>query len=82
MAELFTLSTATAQLDLVPKLGGSIARLDVGGRPVLRPWHGYEDDLFSLACNVLVPFSNRISGTGINWGGSFYAIGANLTGEK
>lgn len=81
MAELFKLSQGPAKLVLAPSLGGAIARLEVAGRPVLRPWNGDVGNPFSLAHNVLVPFSNRISGGGINWNGEHHPIEANLLGE-
>lgn len=81
MAELFKFSRGPAQLVLAPSLGGAIARLDVTGRPVLRPWNGDTGNPFSLANNVLVPFSNRISGGGINWNGDHHPIKANLPGD-
>lgn len=73
--------SGSAQLVLAPSLGGAIAQLDVAGRPVLRPWNGDPDNPFSLASNVLVPFSNRISGGGINWNDEYFPIEVNLTGE-
>ena len=62
-------------------MGGAVARLDVAGRPVLRPWNGETDNPFSLASNVLVPFSNRISGGGITWNDEHYPMDSNLSGE-
>lgn len=65
--ETIKLSNEFAALELVPEMGGGIARLDVAREdgamlPVLRPWSGNpKDGPFALACNILVPFSNRIS---------------------
>ena len=62
------LENERARAGVVPGMGGGIARLDVraadgGFRPLLRPWSGRTvDGPFALASNVLVPFSNRISG--------------------
>ena len=81
MTDLVELSAGDSILVLAPALGGGIARLDVGGRPVLRPWAGDENDPFSLASNVLVPFSNRISQDGFAWNGIQYDIAPNLSGE-
>jgi aldose 1-epimerase len=81
MVELCSIEAGQARLQLAPALGGGIARLDVGGRPVLRPWNRDETDPFSLACNVLVPFSNRISRGGIDWNGRHYPLEPNLSGE-
>ncbi|MBB3424535.1 aldose 1-epimerase [Rhizobium sp. BK312] len=84
--ERIVLDNEKARLELVPALGGGIARLDVripGGSflPALRPWTGREGDAFSLGSNVLVPFSNRISGGGFEQDGIFYLIPVNLPGE-
>ena len=65
--------TADAAVDSAPELGGGIARLDVENKPVSRPWSGDKHNLFSLAHNVLVPFSNRISCGGFNWNGVNYS---------
>lgn len=81
MAYLHKLTAGPACLELAPAMGGGIARLDVSGTPVLRPWNGDEDDPFSLACNVLMPFANRISGGGFTWNGTFYPLSPNREGE-
>jgi len=81
MVDLRVIKAGRAELTLAPTLGGGIARLDVNGRPVLRPWLGNESDFFSLSSNVLVPFSNRISGGGFTWNGELHKISPNLSGE-
>lgn len=82
MIEPVDMTAGDARLVLVPAMGGGIARLDVGGKPVLRPWSGDETDPFSLACNVLIPFSNRISGGGFTWRDTFYPLAPNVAGEQ
>lgn len=79
--DLLTLAAGAARLVLAPALGGGIAHLDLGGKPVLRPWNGNRDNPFSLASNVLVPFSNRISDGGFNWDSTYHPVSANLKGE-
>lgn len=81
MTQLVELTAGPARLVLAPELGGAIARLDVGDLPVLRPWSGDESSPFSLASNVLVPFSNRISGGGFEFHSKRYEIAPNLSGE-
>lgn len=81
MVDLTNLSAGRARLDLAPALGGGIARLDVDDLPVLRPWNGDAETPFALASNVLVPFSNRISGGGFDWEGRHYPLTPNLPGE-
>lgn len=81
MVELTTLTAGAVRLQLAPAFGGGIARLDVAGLPVLRPWQGAHDNPFSLASNILVPFSNRISGGGFDWNGEHHSLLPNLNGE-
>ncbi|MDJ0686820.1 MAG: aldose 1-epimerase [Alphaproteobacteria bacterium] len=81
MVELVELSAGAARACVAPALGGGVARLDVAGKPVLRPFEGNDQDLFSLASNILVPFSNRISGGGFAWRGRFMPVPPNLAGE-
>ena len=47
----------------------------------MRPWSGNDRDRFTLACNILVPFSNRISGGGFEWNGVHHPVTANLDGD-
>lgn len=49
------------RLSLRPDLGGSIARLTVDGRDVLRPTADGETDILQVACFPLVPYANRIA---------------------
>ncbi|MEK1946881.1 MAG: aldose 1-epimerase [Ensifer adhaerens] len=87
VADRIILDNGNARLELVPALGGGIARLDVRHPdgallPVLRPWNGrMEDGPLALGCNVLVPFSNRISGGGFEHDGAFHPVPANFCGE-
>lgn len=69
--------------EVVPSLGAGLARLDFAGLPVFRPWpQGGSRDPFSLACNILMPWSNRISGGGFHMDGVFHALEPNLPGER
>lgn len=85
--ERIVVKNGRACLELIPALGGGVARLDVrhpNGAlvPVLRRWNGrIEDGPFALGCNVLVPFSNRMSGGGFEYDGTFHPVPANLRGE-
>ena len=82
------LENELAHVGVVPGMGGGIARLDVRGpggsfRPLLRPWNGRAaEGPFALASNVLVPFSNRISGGGFVFLGQFHGIDPNLAGQE
>lgn len=82
MVETVAISAGPATAVVAPLLGGGIASLTVGGLPVLRPFEGDEADLFSLASNILVPFSNRISCGGFTWRRHFHPVPPNLDGES
>lgn len=72
------LVASDARLSLHPQMGGGIAGLWVGDKPVLRPWSGkMEDGPFALASNVLVPFSNRIDG-GFTFDGTYHPMAKNM----
>lgn len=82
MTEILNLTAGNARLVLAPELGGAIANLDVNSRPVLRPSTGeVSGKLFDLASNILVPFSNRLSGGGFTWNGTHHPIAPNLSFE-
>ena len=78
MTEQVTLETADAVVDVVPKLGGSLAAFDLKRGsdriPILRPWDGKDENPRALASSPMTPWFNRISGGGINFGGRFYPI--------
>lgn len=69
-----------------PTLGAGLGRFDYVARGTREPLFRPEPDNgtvepFALACNVLVPWSNRISGGGFTFDGKRYALAANLPGE-
>jgi aldose 1-epimerase len=78
MAEL---RDGRARLVLAPDKGGAIARYDalVGSArvPLLRAGDGTG----TSGCQLLVPWSNRISGGGFTFDGLFHAIEPNVPGE-
>ncbi len=83
VTNLIKISAQDATLVLAPEQGGAIARLDVAGKQVLRPWSGQlHDGPFALASNILVPFSNRISNNGFTFEGKFYHLPTTLKSEK
>ncbi|TJW35642.1 MAG: aldose 1-epimerase, partial [Mesorhizobium sp.] len=85
--DTLVLQDSRTRIGIVPELGGGIAFIEAllpDGRtvPVLRPWTGNAvDGPFAFACNILVPFSNRISGGGFAFDGVFHEIAPNLAGE-
>lgn len=81
MVPRLALSAGRARMEVVPALGGGIAGLWLDGQPLLRPWTGdLSDGPFALGCNLLAPFSNRISG-GFDWQGQRIDLAPNLDGE-
>jgi aldose 1-epimerase len=79
---MITLTAGTAKAHILPDMGGGLAGLWQGDRPILRPWSGNPDDgPFALACNLLLPFSNRISHGGFTFKGQHHPIAPNLPGE-
>jgi aldose 1-epimerase len=79
------LSDGIAEAVVRPDLGGGLAsydRIAVGTRRALfRRAGAAPADAFALACNPLVPWSNRISGGGFRADGHFVALAANWPGE-
>jgi aldose 1-epimerase len=67
---------------VLPAIGGGLARFDrLGGTgrvALFRPWDGVTAEPNALACYPLLPFSNRLGGGGIEAGGRFWALPANM----
>ncbi len=73
---------------VVPALGGGLARFDrrssSGWRPIMRPFEMPADGApatSALAMNLLIPWSNRISSGGFDYGGRHHPLAPNLAGE-
>jgi aldose 1-epimerase len=72
--------------EILPSLGGGVASFDLlrGGRKTeifrSRPKGGTDDPNF-LGLYVLIPWSNRISGRGFNFDGTFHPLLPNAAGE-
>lgn len=83
---LLTLASGPLELQLMPRLGGSIARLDYctgdGDRmKCLRGVEGKSADPLDLACFPLVPFVNRVRGGRFVFRGRAVALRPNLRGD-
>ena len=82
MAEL---TSRALRLVVRSEIGGSIARFDwidgAEAMPLFRPWDGRSGDPNDHGCYPLVPWSNRISGGGIEAGGRFWPLRPNRPGE-
>ncbi len=82
MAGAVGLNDGRASLVLAPEKGAAIARYDAlaAGRapiPLLKPGDGDG----ASGCQLLVPWSNRISGGGFEFDGRFHAVAPNVPGE-
>jgi aldose 1-epimerase len=81
-----TISDGVAEAVVVPELGAALASYDLIDRgkrkPLLRPCRDLADARpFDLASNLLLPWSNRISGGGFYFAGAFHPLAPNLPGE-
>lgn len=69
-------------LAVLPEIGGGVARFDkldeAGPVPLFRPWDGSTEAPNALGCYPLVPFSNRLGAGGIEAGGRFWPLPANM----
>lgn len=65
---------------VAPDRGGGLASLEAGGRPVLSAEAGRPAGPFALAMNLLLPFSNRVSGR-FHFEGRTHDLAPNLAGE-
>jgi len=84
--EILTISDGLAEAAIVPELGAGLAWYDLvmaGKRePLFRAYRNPSGaHPFDLALNLLVPWSNRISGGGFAFEGEFHALEPNLQGE-
>ena len=84
--EILTISDGIAEAAIVPELGAGLAWYDLvmAGRrePIFRACRNpSEAHPFDLALNLLVPWSNRISGGGFAFEGAFHRLEPNLPGE-
>jgi aldose 1-epimerase len=81
MPDRIVMETDDAVVEIMPRIGGSLAAFDVkrGKKtlPILRRWTGEEENPRNLASSPMVPWFNRISGGGFNFGGKFYPIEPN-----
>ena len=86
VANALTISDGVAEAIIVPELGAGLASYDLvgasGRAPLFRPRRDpSRGGPFDLALNLLVPWSNRISGGGFHFNGHFHPLAPNLQGE-
>lgn len=79
--QMVEIGDARHRVRIAPDLGGGIAAAEAlteaGPAPLMRPLSDPAEGAFGMACNLLVPFSNRISGGGFEFGGRFHALAPN-----
>jgi aldose 1-epimerase len=77
---MISITAAGYKLALAPDIGGSIARFERDGRPILR---GHADPKSPLDCASfpLVPYCNRIRGGRFTFRGRSVAIAPNMAGD-
>lgn len=73
-SRVLRLHNAESAIDLLPALGGTILRYEWRGVPILRPSDGIPALPRLAACYPLLPFSNRIAGGRLAFGGKVYPI--------
>ena len=84
--QTLTLTDGLAEVVIAPALGAGLVGYEFirGDRhePLFRRCRSVATATpFDLACNLLVPWSNRISGGGFRFRGRFHALEPNLAGE-
>ena len=84
--KILAIADGVAEAAIVPVLGAGLASYDLvdgAGRAALfRPCRDpSRAQAFDLASNLLVPWSNRISGGGFWFAGQFHPLEPNLPGE-
>lgn len=83
--ERHTLRAGTLSLDVLPAVGGSIARFDhhgpEGRQPLLRGSDANYADVLESACFPLVPYANRIRGGRFECDGREVRLPCNLPGD-
>lgn len=83
--ERITLLAGPLAVDVLPAIGGSLARFDHfgpdGRQPLLRGTDGPCSDVLESACFALVPYANRIRGGVFQCNGLEVRLACNLAGD-
>jgi aldose 1-epimerase len=83
MTDLMSLSAFGFELDIAPRAGGGIARLDWRGLPILRPVVAgavAARDPLGLSCFPMTPYVSRITDGVFSWGDVTTKIAPNMAG--
>jgi aldose 1-epimerase len=86
-ANALAINDGVAEAVILPDLGAGLAAYDLvgasGRTPLFRPCRDpSRAGPFDLANNLLVPWSNRISGGGFHFDGQFHPLVPNVPGER
>lgn len=83
--ECIILSAGELSVELLPSVGGSIARFDRmhadHRQPMFRGCDGDSNDVLAMGCFPLVPFANRIRGGAFSCDGRVVRLTPNLAGD-
>lgn len=79
---MISLVAGDLSVEVVPEVGGSVARFDRAGQPLLRPAPDGADDVLAMACFPLVPYCNRIRGGRFLCDGQEVRLPPNMAGDK
>lgn len=79
---MLEIKTAQACVQIREDLGAAVARYDLSdGRAVFRPSAVDASDEFEMACNLMLPWCNRISDGGFYCDDVFYPLAPNRVGD-
>lgn len=82
MIQTIQIRSGDLSAEIVPSLGAGVARFNYRRVPLFRPWpNGGSTNPFELACNLLLPWSNRISAGGFTFDSKFHELLPNVAGE-
>ncbi|PWQ94985.1 aldose 1-epimerase [Leucothrix arctica] len=80
---MLEISNKDVVLQIRDDLGAAISRYDfVDGHAIFRPAPGDSKLPFEMACNLLVPWCNRISDGGFFCNDTFYPLAPNIEGDE
>jgi aldose 1-epimerase len=78
---MIVLDRGAARLELLPEVGGSVARFTVDGRDILRPMAQGATDALEASSFPLVPFCNRVPYGRFTFEGRALSLAPNLAGH-
>lgn len=82
MREHLRLAAGELRLELLPSLGGAVARFDLGDRALFRPAPKGVTDVGDTGCWPLVPFVNRVRDGRFSFRGREVQLSPNLPPQK